>query len=474
VRKFFSISFLMISAFFTAARADVPASGPATQSTPQTGAVRRGSLSLDVEAQGAFDPVDAFEVRLRPKAYTGELTITAVIPNGATVKKGDVLLQIDPAPMKRTLAAANNEMLAADAALTRAETEAKIGEQADLLALHQQQESVKEAEEAVKWFEKVDGPQMLKMLDLNIEQAKNQMDDGQDELDQLQKMYKSEELTNATADIVVKRAVRQVDLSKTIYNLTKALSNKLRTANYPRAKQRVDENLESAREQFALFEAAQGQGKVLRQTGLASAVAAAETVKLKLDDLKSDAEKFTVRAPCDGIVGYGQIVNGVWSGADARSLRPGERLSGSSVLVTLYRPGRLRVALELPEAKFFAIQPGQKASIQPAAFPELKYEGMCDAVPRTGGTSGNYAMTISTGDLDARLAPGMKAQVHLDVPLVENVLLVPVGAVANSSVSVKVADKFESRHVMTGRSDGKSIEILSGVREGDEVLTQAK
>ena len=34
--------------------------------------------------------------------------------------------------------------------------------------------------------------------------------------------------------------------------------------------------------------------------------------------------------------------------------------------------------------------------------------------------------------------------------------------------------KHEKREVTTGRTDGKSIEILSGLHEGDEVLTQAK
>ncbi len=474
MHKLLSISVLAIcSSFAGVSFAEAPASAPATQPAP-TSVVKRGSLSLDIEVQGSFDPVDAFEVRLRPKAYIGEMTINAVVANGATVKKGDVLLELDPIPMKRALAAAQNEALAAEATLVRAETDAKISAQADQLAFNEQKEALKDAEDGVKWFEKVDGPQMLKMIELNTEQAKNQLDDGQDELDQLKKMYKSEELTNATADIVVKRALRQVDLSKTVYNLTKALADKGRTFNYPRTKQRVDESLESARHQFAMYEAAHIQGKVLRETGLASVRASTEAVKLKLDELTADAEKFTIRAPYDGIVGYGQVVNGVWSGADARALKPGERISGSTILMTLFRPSRLRVALELPELKFFAVKPGQKASIQPTAFPELKYEGMCDVVPRTGGSAGNYPLTISTGEVDVRLVPGMKAQIHMDVPLVENVLLIPVSAVSDSSVMIKIGDKTESRHVLTGRSDGKSIEIISGVREGDEVLKDGK
>lgn len=165
------------------------------------------------------------------------------------------------------------------------------------------------------------------------------------------------------------------------------------------------------------------------------------------------------------------------SGPEAtRALRVGEHISPQAVLMTLYRPSRLRVILELPEAKFFTIQTGQKVSINPVAFPELKYEGMCDIAPHTSAATaaGTYALIISTGDVDARLMPGMKAQLHMDVPLVDNVVLVPTTAVKDSTVTVKTVTGTDSRHVMTGRSDGKSIEILSGLHEGEEVLTQAR
>jgi hypothetical protein len=141
--------------------------------------------------------------------------------------------------------------------------------------------------------------------------------------------------------------------------------------------------------------------------------------------------------------------------------------------MTLYRPGRLRVALDLPEQKFFIISPGQKASIHPVAFPELKYEGMTDISPHAPVAGGNYALLISTGEVDTRLIPGMKADVSMDVPLVDNALLVPTSAVKEGVVSVKTACGLQSRHVITGRTDGKSIELLSGVHEGEHVLTTA-
>jgi len=46
--------------------------------------------------------------------------------------------------------------------------------------------------------------QYLKQIDLALQQYDDQVKDAADELDQLKKMYKSEELTNATADVVVR------------------------------------------------------------------------------------------------------------------------------------------------------------------------------------------------------------------------------------------------------------------------------
>jgi multidrug efflux pump subunit AcrA (membrane-fusion protein) len=478
VRKSLLLCAVIASSTLTGlASADAPATAPATQPSTQpaqTTPAKRGSLSIAIDGQGAFDPVDPFEARLRFKVYLGELTITTIARNGAAVKKGDVLLEFDPAAMKRAVAAAENETLAAKATLERAQADAKIAEQSDALALQEQQESLKEADDAVKWFDTVDGPQYLKQTELLVQQAKDQVSDEQDELDQLKKMYKSEELTNATADIVVKRAVRQLGLSQTGLAMARERAEKSKTFNYPASRQHTAESLESAKHQFAAFQASQKQGKVLRKTSLATVTASTELAELHLDEIKHDAELLTVRAPFDGILCYGQITNGTWQATDARNYRVGEHLTAQTVLLTLYQPGRLRVVLDLPEAKFFAINAGQKASISPVAFPEMKYEGMCDNVPRTASGAAGYMMTISTGEVDAKLVPGMKAQVHMDVPLVDNVLLVPTTAVKDSTVWIKTGDKAESRHVMTGRSDGKSIEILSGLHEGDEVLTQAK
>jgi len=68
----------------------------------------------------------------------------------------------------------------------------------------------------------------------------------------------------------------------------------------------------------------------------------------------------------------------------------------------------------------------------------------------------------------------MKASVRIPAADVENVLLVPTSAVAGGKAWVRKDGQETEREVTTGRTDGKMIEIVKGLKEGDEVLREAK
>jgi len=464
--------------------AGVKAAAPATQSATKPAAdaaattvVKRGKLPMKFDSAGTFEAVEPFEVRYRPKTYAGELTINAIVANGAKVTKGDKLLEIDPTPLKKQLDAAENEATAAHANLTKAEADAKLAEGSEALAMKMQQAALKEAEDGVKWWEQVDGPQMLKSADLETRQYQHNVDDRVDELDQLKKMYKTEELTSATADIVVKRAVRGLELAKIGLDMEKERNDKTKTFLYPINKRKVYDGLEQARQGFASFEVAQAHAKIARQTGLFASRTAAAAADQKVSELRGDFEKLTAIAPSDGVVWYGQLAQGNWQGGDPKVLKTGEKIAAQQTILTLYAPGKLKVTIDLPEPKYFSVSAGTKATVTPTAFPELRAEGTCDAQPRTPVTTQSgpvYPLAITTGEIDPRIIPGMKASVHLDVPPVENLLLVPASAVVNGNAWVRQGGADKKKAVITGRSDGKSIEIVSGLSEGDEVLTQGK
>lgn len=452
-----------------------PTTAPATQPSPPTHLVKPGKLSFTVTGEGVFVADEPFEVRLKLNRHQGELKIASVAANRAAVKKGETLLELDPFAISNEVAASENELATAKANLTKAEADAELGEKGDALAMRIQEQETKNAEAAVRWWEKVDGPHMLAQTELQVRMSKANAEDQGDELEQLRKMYRAEELTTETADIVVKRALRQLEVAKLSSKISEERAEKVEAHTYAIAKQAVLDALEQSRQKLAMLKVTQAQAAVLRKAALSTARLAATQAEKKLADLKKDQELFTIKAPSDGVVMYGYASSGSWVGADPKTLRVGEKLTANQTVLTLFAPGDLKVELTVPEAQSAWVKSGAKAEVKPVAFPELNYTGRCaEPAVKPGATGLGFYTTIAIDDVDPRVVPGMKASVRIAGGDVDKVLLVPTSAVANGKVWVRKDGQETEREVVTGRSEGKMIEVIKGLSEGEEVLREAK
>lgn len=452
-----------------------PATAPATQPSPPTHLVKPGKLSFTVTGEGVFVAGNPFELRLKLNRHQGELKIASIAANRAAVKKGEVLLELDPFAINNEVAAAENDLTTARANLTKAEADADLGDKGDALAMRIQEQETKNAEAAVRWWEKVDGPHMLAQTELQVKLSKANVEDQGDELEQLRKMYRAEELTTETADIVVKRALRQLEVAKLSSQISEERAEKTEAHTHAIARQAQLDALEQSRQKLAMLKVTQAQAAVLRKAALTTARLALSQAEKKLADLKKDQELFTVNAPGDGVVMYGYASNGSWSGADPKTLRVGEKLTPNQTVLTLFAPGDLKLELTVPESQSAWIKSGAKADVKPVAFPELNYSGKCaEPAVKPGATGLGFYATIAIDGVDPRIVPGMKANVRISGGDVDNALLVPTSAVANGKVWVRKDGREAEREVVTGRSDGKMVEVVKGLSEGEEVLREAK
>src|SRR5689334_19221764 len=176
---------------------------PTTQPSTDTYKVKKGSLKLEVSTDATLAALEPFEAKLKAKAYSGQFSVVSAAAHGAMVRKGETILELDPKPMSWALEGAENELATARANLKKAEADAELAVKSEALSLRISEDALKNAEQSLKWFEEVDGPQMLRMAELQVKMQKSQVEDQDDELDQLRKMYKTEDLTTATADIVI-------------------------------------------------------------------------------------------------------------------------------------------------------------------------------------------------------------------------------------------------------------------------------
>jgi multidrug efflux pump subunit AcrA (membrane-fusion protein) len=470
------LTFLLISVSLASDPATAPSTGPSTTT------VKRGTLDLTVKASGWFEPVESFEVRTRPKAYYGDLIVVSSVAPGAQVAKGDVLLELDSTQIKRQIAAAETELASAKANYEKAQSDVKLGDESDALALKMQEEEVRNAETGMKWWEQVDGKHMLESAELSVKNAKDNVSDQEDELDQLKKMYKSEELTNATADIVVKRALRALDRARIGLRMTEERAQKTKQNDYEVSHSRIGNGVQQQKQALDRLKAQQAQSKVARQGGLTGAKLALDAAEEKLANIKGDLEQFTINAPQSMVVFYGQLANGSWSNNNPRALRVGEKLilnpghMSPAVQMTGFTPGKLRFVVEVPEEKILLVERGQKVTITPNALPQVTLNGTAGEPPKTPASGGSsYSVPVEVNSADPQLEPGMKGNAKIASGSNDNVLLVPTTAVKDKKVWLHQSEGTDKEvEVTVGRSDGENVEIKSGLKEGDQVLTTAK
>src|SRR2546423_5311313 len=282
--------------------AEKSSTGPATQPGGDTYKVKKGTLKLEVSTDGTLAAVEPFEVKLKTKAYAGALTVQSAAAHGAMVRKGESILELDAKPFIWAVEGAENELATARANLKKAEADAELATKSEALSLRISEDALKNAEGGLKWFEEVDGPQMLRLADLQVKMQKSQVEDQDDELDQLRKMYKTEDLTTATADIVIKRALRRLEVSKEMLKMQEEKRDKTKTFDFPIVKQRTVDAVEQTRQALATLKNVQAQTDVTRKSGLATARIASEQAEQKMADLKSDQATFSFKAAEDGMV----------------------------------------------------------------------------------------------------------------------------------------------------------------------------
>lgn len=389
------------------ALADAPPAGEAAPSTAPSTAPGESSY------EGYLAPIDPFEAKLDPRSFVGPFKIKSVVPHGTEVKAGDVLIQFDTADIDDAILAATSELEVAKAKQAKQATDNTLGEQNDAQSLAVANDSVSDAQLALEWWDKTDSPRFLMSLDLEEKQSVDAVGDQQDELDQLKKMYKSEELTSATADIVVKRAVRSLERSKVILDITKGDVARRKATEFVDKKQELDRNLFNAKQALEALKAQLELSKVERAAETAKAKAAVKDAQKKLNELEEDKAAMSIKSKIDGIAYYGSFEEGEWKGSKADALKADVKVQPAGTLLTVVAPAKLKAVVKVDESKVFEIKPGAALTIEPATIEGVKLSGKAASVDLLANEQGHYPLTVDLSGADPRLLPGMKVKASM-------------------------------------------------------------
>lgn len=200
-----------------------------------------------------------------------------------------------------------------------------------------------------------------------------------------------------------------------------------------------------------------------------------ESAKINLSIAEQRLTETKVFAPIDGViterlVQTGQIISSGISNT-----------GGGTKVMTISDLSRLFVLASVDESDIGEVREGMDVEITADAYQDKKFSGKVERIAQKGVNQSNvvtFEVRIEIlSENKSLLKPEMTANVDIIAVSKDDVLSVPIGAVSREKgkqfvTVVKEDGTEEKREIQAGINDGENIEIISGLTEGETVLVK--
>jgi RND family efflux transporter MFP subunit len=139
---------------------------------------------------------------------------------------------------------------------------------------------------------------------------------------------------------------------------------------------------------------------------------------------------------------------------------------------------KVNVTAFIPGDELRDIRIGQEASIMVAASGDTCNGKIIEVGAMADPATRSFTVKIRVENPGSHLHPGMIAEVYIPAPVKESALTIPVDALLHDQddqVFVFVADTLRERahrrNISTGRLHENTIEVTSGLKEGERIIT---
>ena len=259
-------------------------------------------------------------------------------------------------------------------------------------------------------------------------------------------------------------------------------------------------NLSAARSDLDYQRVNYNRYKALHDKGLVSDNEF-ETARLAYDQAKStyDARTEAVKKAQTNL-GYATITSPIDGVILSKSVEEGQTVAASFSTPTLFTIAQdltdMRVIANVDEADIGGVREGQRTTFTVDAFPDDVFEGTVTQVRQEATTENNvvtYEVVISARNDALKLKPGLTANVTIYTMERTGVLSVPtkalrftptaetirpgdkiVDAAGEHKLWVRQGNTIKAVAVSVGSAGATRTEILGGIAEGTEVITEIK
>ena len=205
----------------------------------------------------------------------------------------------------------------------------------------------------------------------------------------------------------------------------------------------------------------------------------------RLTDINEQLALTVIRAQRPGLVVYGsadQASNPFRGGGNQEPIAEGATVRERQPILTIPDMTEMAVRVNIHESAVQRVAEGQKVTVRIDAFPNVRLTGEVTKVAVVAD-SGNafmnpdmkvYPTMVKIEGIHDWLRPGMSAEVEILVDSLSNAVYVPLQAVTyiddKQVVYVAQGSRGVAREVEVGTFSEQFIEIVSGLRQGEQVM----
>lgn len=188
------------------------------------------------------------------------------------------------------------------------------------------------------------------------------------------------------------------------------------------------------------------------------AVAEADAARAAEQSARARLSQHVVRAGIDGIV-------------LKRDVEPGDLATPSRVLLLLGDPARIRVTATVDERDVPRLRVGQPALMASDAWPgQIIHGHLRELTPGGDPTQRAFRARLAIDDA-VTLPIGLTFEVNMVTWRAERALLVPASAIVSNHAWVVQDGRARRRGIVVGNTGANDIQIVSGLRPGELVIT---
>jgi HlyD family secretion protein len=457
--------------------------------------VNRSDLEVIVLERGNLESQASVEIACEVedvrKDNINGTTVLWLIPNGASVQKGDLLVELDETPLQEAL---DDQILIVENALAeKIQADANMKNQLTMnaTATSEAELQIKIAELDLEMYvDKENGTHKLTM-DANkrrIDDVNNEILSAQATMELRQEEQRGI-LTLFKMGYASRNEVRRIELTYlTAEAQFAAKLNQLQTELSTLKKAQIYEQRKDMMSlEGKLATAKRGLETVLRNNEAKMAQvdslmrAKEESLKKeeeRLERYQSQLAKCKIYAPQSGLVAYPI--------SKSLEVREGIPVLFRQKILSIPNLDSMQVETSIHESSLDQVRSGLPVRVTVDAFPSRSYRGTVKSVavlPEQNSWSGSdtkvYETIVTIDEKVEDLKPGMTAVAEILVASIADVVTVPLHAVVEHDDQTYVvvrneSDGMETRSIDLGQASETRVRVTEGLDEGESIAVNAQ